>query len=455
MNRTARTILFFSCLTVFMILCPIILAYSMGYVFDINNKKIIPTGSISIKSIPRSANITLNGIAIEKPTPALITNLSAGIYDVEVFKDGYLPWNKTLKVKDFHLSIAGNILLFPTNPQSQNITDTLQWIEFSPSKLFAIGLQKDIASPLFLNLSINEMPAFSSIDNDYSIVSINPESISWSAREKYVSFFATLNNGQRGYYFFEISNPQNIKPIAFEKYENSQIVWHSKNDDILIYVSDSKITQKNIISDEEITIANDSNKVFSNNNKIYFIQKGSGIIYFVSDPWMIPSKNSEIEKNQFTETAIPIDVKYDITNLANDQFLMRGNNNIIFLVGNNSVKKIQEDALGVDINNQGKILTFNKYEINLIIENGSKKQLITRLGEKIKKAFWMTNNHVAYLLENGNFFITELDSRDGKNTIAPIKDTMENCWISEDSNNVYPVLYFINKGTLYKVDWEK
>jgi len=454
MNRTTRTILFLSCLAMFMILCPIILAYSMGYVFDINKKKIVPTGSISIKSIPKSANIILNGIMAEKSTPALITNLSAGSYNVEIFKDGYLPWNKTLKVKDFHLSVADNILLFPKNPQSQSIANALRWIKFSPFRSFAIGSQEDTANPLFLNLSINEMPAFSSIDSNCRIVSIEPESISWSIQEKYVSFFATLNNGQKGYYFLETLNPQNIKLIALEKYENSRIVWHNKNDDILIYVSDNKITQKNIVSNDEIVIANDSDKVFLSNNKIYFIQKDSGIIYSVSDPWMIPSKNNEIEKKQFTETALLTDIEYSIINISDDSFLIHGENGSVSIINNGSIKQVQNNVYGVDVNKQGKILTFNAHEISLILENGDKKQLITRLSEKIKKAFWITDNHVAYLLENGNFFITESDSRDGRNTVAPIKDVMENCWIGENSDSAYPILYFINKETLYKVDWE-
>ncbi len=469
MNKTTRTVLFFSCLAIFLILCPIILAYSIGYTFDVSNKKIVPTGSISIKSIPKGSTISVNRIEIEKVTPALITNLSAGSYDIEVFRDGYFPWNKTLQVTDFHLTVADYVLLFQKNPHSQEITNSLQWVRFSPSRSFAIGIQKEILSPLFLNLSINEMPAFSSVDNDYKIVSIEPKSVAWSTQEKYVSFFATLNNGQKGFYFFESSDPQKITPIVSGPYSDLQIIWSSSNDDILIYSYNNQITQKNITSDEELIIADGVAQVFFNDNKIYFIQQDSGIIYTVADPWMIPSKNSEIKKEQFTEIPVPINIQYSITSLADNKFLAHGDDESVLIINRESVEKIQNNVLGIDISDQGKILTFSEHEINLIsenhdLDNDEKKQLIVHLDESIKKSFWITNDHVAYLLENGNFFITELNIKldiesntntiSNINTISPIESSMENCWIGENSDSAYPVLYYIVDGELYKVDWE-
>jgi len=453
MTKSTRTILFFSCVAVFVILCPILLAYSMGYAFDVNNKKIVPTGSISIKSIPKDSLITINGIATEKTTPALMTNLSAGLYEIEVFQNGYLSWNKTLEVKDFYLTVAHNILLFPENPLTQITTSDLQWISFAPSKSFAIGLQQDILAPLFLNLSINEMPAFSSIDNDYKIVSIESESISWSAKEKYVSFFAILNNGQRGYYFLESSSPQSITPIVSGQYSDLQICWHSTNDDILIYIHNGQLIQKNIISGEEIVISEETNKVFSGNNKIYFTQQDSGIIYATDDPWVIPSKNNEIKKEQFVESSLLINSEYDIINSISDTFLVHRDDGSVFLIDDTLVEKVQDNVHGIDINDQNKILVFNDHEINLVLEDMKEKQLIIASEKRIKKSFWMTENHVAYLLKDGDFFITELDGKGDRNTVSPIESKMEDCWISENNNNAYPVLYYMLEGTLYKVDW--
>jgi len=492
MRRSTRTILFFSCLVIFLISCPIILAYSIGYAFDINGKKIVPTGSISIKSFPKNATISLNGILSEKVSPSLIPNLSAGLYDVEISKTNYLPWKETIEVKDFHLTSIDNILLFPKYPLSRKVTDDLRWIHFAPSRLFAIGMQKETLSPILLNLSINEMPAFSSIDNDYKIVSIEPDSIAWSAKEKYVSFFAILNNGQKGFYYFDSSNPQKITPIILGLYSDLQIVWHSVNDNIVLCSHENQITQKNLSSEEEIIIAEEAIQFFSKNNKIYFIQQDSGFIYVVDDPWIVPSKNSEIKKEQFTENSISTNNKYNFFNITNDQFLAHGDDGSIFNINKKSINKIRNYIDGVDISDQGKILTYRAHEINLLsdydlelqdvpvtsetAENISAltlteeeedlsavapaemkietQQFIHYIDEPIKKLSWITNNHIAYLLENGNFFIAELDNDGLSNTIFPIKDTMEDFWISKNSNSVYPVLYYIEDGELYKMDWE-
>jgi hypothetical protein len=58
----------------------------------------INTGSVIIKSDPAEAKIFINGEE-HGITPENITGIKTGMCDVDVMLDGYVPWNKTVKIK--------------------------------------------------------------------------------------------------------------------------------------------------------------------------------------------------------------------------------------------------------------------------------------------------------------------------------------------------------------------
>jgi hypothetical protein len=59
----------------------------------------VKTGSISIDSFPQGAFVFVNNSS-QGTTPALVSNLPIGWYDIRLEKAGYLTWNKTIKVQD-------------------------------------------------------------------------------------------------------------------------------------------------------------------------------------------------------------------------------------------------------------------------------------------------------------------------------------------------------------------
>lgn len=132
MTKKARTLLFAACLILFVLVAPIIIAYSQGYRFDFETKRIVQTGGIYVKAMPRNVNVYING-KFKKTTSiftnsCLIENLLPKTYNVEVKKQGYHTWQKNLTVWETQVTEAKNILLIPENPNFTVLTSEEQEI---------------------------------------------------------------------------------------------------------------------------------------------------------------------------------------------------------------------------------------------------------------------------------------------------------------------------------------
>lgn len=90
-----------------------------GYKFDPKKFVIKPTGLLVVTSNPDGAQILVNG-ELESATNATIS-LVPETYDVEVKKDGFLPWKKRLEIKKEEVTKV-DAALFPTAPSLSAIT---------------------------------------------------------------------------------------------------------------------------------------------------------------------------------------------------------------------------------------------------------------------------------------------------------------------------------------------
>lgn len=144
MEKRTRTIIFIACIFLFAVATPSIILYSQGYRFDFDppagGKKIVQTGALYLKVAPRSAEVYLNGRLKTRTSmitgSTLIENLLPKTYQVEVRKNGYIAWQKSLTIKESQAAEAKNIILFPENPnftpfnrETKNIEEIVSDIE--------------------------------------------------------------------------------------------------------------------------------------------------------------------------------------------------------------------------------------------------------------------------------------------------------------------------------------
>ncbi|OGZ33710.1 MAG: hypothetical protein A3I88_02110 [Candidatus Portnoybacteria bacterium RIFCSPLOWO2_12_FULL_39_9] len=134
MNKQTRRLLLASLIIIFLLAAPAVLFYAWGYSFDWQNKKPVITGGIYLESIPKKAEIYLDG-RLKNHTPRLLKRLVPKEYQIKLIKEGYYSWQKKLKVESQLVTEARNILLLPQAPEIELIDDNLTE-NFSLQSLF-------------------------------------------------------------------------------------------------------------------------------------------------------------------------------------------------------------------------------------------------------------------------------------------------------------------------------
>ena len=100
----------------------VVILYGKGYRFDFGKSgpNLSGTGLLVATSSPDGAQVFINGHLTTATANTI--NLAPGTYEVKIVKEGYLPWQKTLVVKNEVVTKA-DALLFPTAPKLESITN--------------------------------------------------------------------------------------------------------------------------------------------------------------------------------------------------------------------------------------------------------------------------------------------------------------------------------------------
>lgn len=93
-----------------------------GYTISPKDKTIVGTGIITVSSVPDSASVYVDG-HLTTATNATISSLPPKIYDIKVVKEGFIPWEKKIEVKEGLVSEV-KIALFPAIPTTYPLSFT-------------------------------------------------------------------------------------------------------------------------------------------------------------------------------------------------------------------------------------------------------------------------------------------------------------------------------------------
>ena len=105
---------------VFIAVAVTFILFARGYRFDYTNKSVSSTGIFAISSSPKTAKVFINGEF--KGVTDLNISLPPGKYTVEVKKEGYISYSKTITLKG-ELVEAVDPILFPINPSLSPVTN--------------------------------------------------------------------------------------------------------------------------------------------------------------------------------------------------------------------------------------------------------------------------------------------------------------------------------------------
>jgi len=150
MTKRQRTLLFYALTALFLLLAPAFALYSQGYRVNVTERRITQTGAFFFKVDPRQADIAVAG-ELKKRTDfffgsTLIKNFFAKNYEVEITKEGYRPWRKTLPIVEQNVTEAKFITLFKNDIGFTQLAQNVERVWMAPSRQAALVLQETDAS---------------------------------------------------------------------------------------------------------------------------------------------------------------------------------------------------------------------------------------------------------------------------------------------------------------------
>lgn len=421
MTYKTRTILFLSFLILFLIIAFLAVFYSMGWRFDWETRKITQPGIFYFKVWPRSVQVYLDG-ELRKKTDfffgsTLIENLLSKEYEVEIKKEGFHAWKKTLEIKRGEVTETKNIVLIPENPNFTIITNKVNDFFFSPDgekivlknpgwslKLFEID--KNVKSHL-----INEDDIF---EDEVELFDLK-----FSADSSKVLLELGVEE-KIDYYLLEIDeSPAVLSSLDFLN-SPEKVYFLPKDSQKLFVFKENELSEANL-STEEISspILKDIITFTISYNDVYYLDTSG----FVFENKL--SFNQE-ERLNIIPFSIKEETEYEITVL--DSYIFLQENNILYVFDENkkSFEKFFEPIKDFKFSHDSqKMVYFNDYEIWVLFlekkydqpqKEAGEKLFITRFSEKIDNLFWYTGHYLIFNVGD-KIKVVEIDDRDKINIV--------------------------------------
>ncbi len=174
MHHQARNLIFLIFATVFVIGAPIIVFYTAGYRLNFNTWRVQQTGVIALSSLPKGANISLDGLPLNAKTPYVIQRLSPRDHTVTLQKDGYKSWSQKLSVNSGQTSYA-TVTLFADSKPELLLKQTAITANGEPNGRFIDLLinNKDGESPSLLRYDTVTQLSYPITSHDADLIAIN------------------------------------------------------------------------------------------------------------------------------------------------------------------------------------------------------------------------------------------------------------------------------------------
>lgn len=286
-------------LFIFFIILVGVIAYARGYRFNLEDG-VTSTGILSVNSSPKPAKVYVNG-ELKGATDINLT-LPFGQYTVEVKKDGYTSWEKTVSLKG-EIVMSLDSKLFPKNPSLTPLTNlgivkaipvgtTDKIILFSQTGdiekdgiyLFEAA-QRTIAifpplKPLLLKTLLPESINLATASIDYS-ANYREAILTFEEDENEVSYLISLENETTE--LFDITSSKN----------NVLAAWNAEKNEEMMKVIET-------LPKELITIATDTFQIIAvspNEKRIMYRAKTNSSLPLVLDPPLIGANQTQEERN--------------------------------------------------------------------------------------------------------------------------------------------------------------
>ncbi len=220
-----------------------------GYTFSPKEKRIVGTGIITVSSEPDSASVYIDG-HLTTATNATVSSLTPKDYSVKIVKEGFIPWERQVSVKE-GLVTELKVTLFPAIPTIYPLTfngvenpalspdgGKLAYIVSSGKKAGVWVWTQTRNQPISFARSAEPHP----IAQNTTAMDFSKATLQWSSDSKQV--LATVGNNS---YLLESdrlnTDPRDITPILDATLKSWEEDAKSKDEARVLAIMDNNLRQ--------------------------------------------------------------------------------------------------------------------------------------------------------------------------------------------------------------------
>ena len=445
----ARRILFYLFMTVYAVVCPALIFYSFGYIFHPVKKEISHTGLIHLATIPPGADIYLGTSRYKYKTPASITELLPGQYQVTLRLKKYRPWTHNVSIAEGKAAAFGDVILIPKelNPQPvlpdsdyQSFITVAHSDDFILKKssqlrsFYSFDWKKEAAAPLLKN---------SAPYDTFPVSAVYPEEggkdmivyggslwekkfylVKWAGRKRSVIDITKLLHGSP-----------------------TKIIWDAEEKDSCFAVYDDYVDRLDLKKMSVYPQFIDRMKGFGTSGKwLYILGEDNRISKMMREGGQ---RTVVFEDTYFGKELFERSRFYRIRMLNDDVFLFMGNaGDLIVTLPPYDI--LSSGLVGVDFDTPGgRLLYWTKNTIwtadfkwddtkNTLFSDRIRLRTVYEKGKNISQCFWVYKGSHVIFKDKDRVFLLEL-APDGAHHVEPLVE------VKSDSE----IFYFDETGYLY------
>ncbi len=423
MTPKSRKILFLIFLLMFLLAAPTIILYSQGYRLNLSNgggKMLVKTGGLFVKVYPKQSEVYIDGKLAEKTDlffgSALVENLLPKKYSIEIKKDGYYAWQKSLDVSEKEVTEAKYVTLLPQNPQFDRAAENISRFWPSPDgkkivfyedggdgwKLTLFDVEKNLKSQMVS-------------EDDVYLGGADLLALEWADDSTNINLKAGLKEGEKLYNLSVEKFPPQLKKIDAPPLPANTLA-HAKTADAYYYLDSGGFVYKKGVAGG--TAAKISQKPITVQEVEYKLWYFGQTLFLKDDKGLYTLDQSASEFTKIFDGVIT-DLKLSPDGRKLEYFT--GSEIWVYFLQ--------------DITDEPK-------------KSAGDKLFIVRLSEKITDCYWLNPDYLVFS-SGGNIKVAEIDERDKFNIVDLAKFSGgTNLAISWDPN--LKNLFVLDNGTLYK-----
>lgn len=418
MNIWSRRVYFIIIIVVFLVIAPLLLLYATGFRYDFQKNKIVQVGIISLETKPRSASIYLNDELLKKKTPTVINNLLPGRYSLEIIKNGYHPWRKTINVQSGLAVVYPDIKLFKKVTNTTEIDQNVILASVSDDSKRLAYISQD-------NLKVININDLKSVFNKKITESVSR--ILWSPDA--VKLLLELKN--RDDYLLIDLNKESVNYLSeIIGLTVKNIKWGPKNNKIIYGIDNSSLFQINLETKERKKIIDSIITDYSIiNNTILFVEQ------FLVKKINLNEPSEEILILELNRGAKPRFLRKNHSIIP----LLNTDNHKLYLINQltNEYQVINERVDHAQWSkDMDKLLLYNKAQLWALDINKDKEYLLLRTSQTIDEAHWHPSNNHVIASHNQQLEVIELDDHD-RNIHILLETKTKNIILDDDGKYVY------------------